>query len=56
VDVVVHGHAHRGSPEGKTANNIPVYNVAKPLLQRSFPDRPPFRLIEIPRPEAGQNQ
>jgi Icc-related predicted phosphoesterase len=50
VTVVVHGHAHRGFPEGKTVNNIPVYNVAKPLLQRTFPDRPPFRIIEIERP------
>jgi len=49
VTAVIHGHAHRGSLEGKTANGIPVYNVAKPLLQRSFPDRPPFRIIEIPR-------
>ncbi|MGE5650380.1 metallophosphoesterase [Noviherbaspirillum sp. UKPF54] len=53
VNAVFHGHAHRGSPEGKTVNNIPVYNVAKPLLQRSFPDRPPFRIIEIPKTEAG---
>ncbi|HYD80761.1 MAG TPA: metallophosphoesterase [Paucimonas sp.] len=50
VDVVFHGHAHRGQPEGKTANGIPVYNVAKPLLQRTFSDRPPFRIVEIPKP------
>ncbi len=48
VAAVFHGHAHRGYPEGKTVNNIPVYNVAKPLLQRSFPDRPAFRIVEIP--------
>lgn len=53
VNVVFHGHAHRGSPEGKTVNNIPVYNVAKPLLQRTYPDRPPFRIIEIPKSETG---
>jgi Icc-related predicted phosphoesterase len=47
VNVVFHGHAHRGCPEGKTVNNVPVYNVAKPLLQRTFPDKPPFRVIEI---------
>ncbi|HJV85327.1 MAG TPA: metallophosphoesterase [Noviherbaspirillum sp.] len=52
VQAVFHGHAHRGQPEGKTANNIPVYNVAKPLLQRTFPDRPPFRIVEIPKSEA----
>lgn len=49
VDVVFHGHAHRGYPEGRTVNDIPVYNVAKPLLQRTFPDRPPFRIVEIAR-------
>ena len=51
VNAVLHGHAHRGCPEGRTANNIPVYNVAKPLLQRTFMDRPPFRIIEIPKSE-----
>jgi Icc-related predicted phosphoesterase len=49
VTAVFHGHAHRGSPEGKTVNNIPVYNVARPLLQHTFPDRPPFRILEIPK-------
>lgn len=53
VNVVFHGHAHRGQPEGRTVNNIPVYNVAKPLLQRTYPDRPPFRIVEIPRNEEG---
>jgi len=48
VDLVVHGHAHRGTPEGRTVNGIPVYNVAKPLLQRSFADRPAFRLLRVP--------
>src|SRR6185369_8159098 len=40
VDVVVHGHAHRGTPEGATVNGTPVYNVAMPLLKRTYPDRP----------------
>src|SRR5437870_3864470 len=44
---VFHGHAHRGSPEGKTATGIPVYNVAHTVLKASYPDRPPFRLFEI---------
>jgi len=52
VSAVLHGHAHRGSPEGKTVNGTPVYNVAMPLLKRSYPDRPPFRLIELPGPSA----
>lgn len=53
VDAVVHGHAHRGYPEGRTVNNIPVYNVAKPLLARTWPERPAFRIIEIPRGKGG---
>lgn len=47
-DVVFHGHAHRGELEGVTAAGVPVYNVALPLLRRRFPDRPPFRVVEIP--------
>ncbi|GAB4241474.1 MAG: metallophosphoesterase [Elainellaceae cyanobacterium] len=47
VDFAVHGHAHNGQLEGTTSNNIPVYNVSMPLLQKHFPDRPTFRLLEI---------
>jgi Icc-related predicted phosphoesterase len=49
VSAVVHGHAHKGAPEGKTTTGIPVYNVCIPVLQESYPDRPPFRIIEVPR-------
>ena len=49
VSAVLHGHAHRGSPEGRTVNGTPVYNVAMPLLKRTYPDRPPFRLLELAR-------
>jgi Icc-related predicted phosphoesterase len=55
VDAVFHGHAHRGAPEGRTVNGTPVYNVAKPLLQRTFPDRPPFRLLEVPAPATAES-
>lgn len=55
VDAVFHGHAHRGSPEGKTVNNIPVYNVAKPLLQRTYPGHPPFRVVEFPKLNGREN-
>jgi Icc-related predicted phosphoesterase len=48
VHAVLHGHAHGGSPEGRTSANVPVYNVSLPLLQRAFPEQPPFRLLEIP--------
>jgi Icc-related predicted phosphoesterase len=47
VDAVFHGHAHRGTMEAKTINGVPVYNVAKPLLQRMRPGQPPFRVIEL---------
>jgi Icc-related predicted phosphoesterase len=49
VDAVFHGHAHRGTPESRTLNGVPVYNVARPLLLRTRPDVPPFRLFELPR-------
>jgi len=50
VDAVFHGHAHRGTPEARTINGVPVFNVARPLLLRTQPDQPPFRLFELPRP------
>jgi Icc-related predicted phosphoesterase len=46
VSTVFHGHAHRGSLEGRTKGNAVVYNVAMPLLQANFPD--PFRIVEVP--------
>ena len=49
VSAVFHGHAHRGSPEGRTSSGIPVFNVCLPLLKALYPDRPPFRLFEVPR-------
>jgi Icc-related predicted phosphoesterase len=47
VDFVVHGHAHRGHPEGQIVNGTPVYNVAMPMLQRRFPEQPAFRVLEL---------
>jgi Icc-related predicted phosphoesterase len=47
VTLVLHGHAHHGSPEGRTRNGTPVYNVSLPLLRQLFPDRP-FRILEVP--------
>jgi Icc-related predicted phosphoesterase len=47
VTAVFHGHAHQGSLEGRTRGEVPVYNVSMPLLRQAFPDRPPFRLVEI---------
>jgi Icc-related predicted phosphoesterase len=33
--VVFHGHAHAGEIQGKTAREVPVFNVALPVLQRT---------------------
>jgi Icc-related predicted phosphoesterase len=48
VDVVFHGHAHHGAPESRTREDVPVYNVSMMLLQNTYPDRPPFRVVELP--------
>jgi Icc-related predicted phosphoesterase len=45
VRCVVHGHAHRGSHEGQTPRGTPVYNVAKPILNRDLGVE--FALIEV---------
>jgi Icc-related predicted phosphoesterase len=42
-----HGHAHRGAVEGKTRGGVTVYNVAAPLLRRSFPDTVPLRFVNL---------
>ena len=48
VSAVFHGHAHRGSPEGRTSTGVPVYNVSMPLLSRLNPERPAFLIVELP--------
>jgi uncharacterized protein len=35
ADLVVHGHAHDGSPTGKTPGGIPVHNVSRYVLRRA---------------------
>lgn len=45
VKLVVHGHAHRGAPEGATNRGVPVYNVALPVL-RTLGDAP-YRVFEV---------
>ena len=37
ADLIVHGHAHHGSLDGKTTAGIPVHNVAITLLQSQNP-------------------
>lgn len=48
VSAVFHGHAHRGTAEGRTSAGVPVYNVAMPLMARLNPDRPPYLVVELP--------
>lgn len=38
ADLVLHGHAHHGSPKGQTTKGIPVHNVA--LAQLEDPKKP----------------
>ena len=47
VNAVFHGHAHRGTAEGRTSTGVPVYNVSLPLLNRVFPGRSPFLVLEV---------
>ncbi len=48
-DVVAHGHAHIGTPEGQTPSGIPVYNVAAFLLDRHTGK--PYRIWTAEAPE-----
>jgi Icc-related predicted phosphoesterase len=44
VDLVVHGHAHRGGPLGVTPGGVGVRNVAQPVIGR------PFAVFTFPDP------
>jgi Icc-related predicted phosphoesterase len=55
VDAVFHGHAHHGTPEGRTKTGVPVYNVSMALLHRCRPEQQPFRVIELPRTPSTEN-
>lgn len=44
IAAVFHGHAHRGSYEGRTGKNVPVYNCAMHLEK---PSGQPFALVDI---------
>jgi Icc-related predicted phosphoesterase len=48
VTAAFHGHAHAGTPQGETADGIPIYNVAKPVLLKSGYNLP-FLIYELPR-------
>ena len=46
ANIVIHGHAHHGAPEGKTTAGIPVYNVALALIQQQD-SKAAYRVFEI---------
>ena len=48
VTVAFHGHAHRGSLEGRTRVGTPVYNVAMPLLRKQLSAELPIRIVDLP--------
>jgi uncharacterized protein len=45
VDVILHSHAHHGSPAGATAAQIPVYNVSR-FVQRKMNGRD-YLLLDV---------
>ncbi|MGD9765032.1 MAG: metallophosphoesterase, partial [Candidatus Binatia bacterium] len=50
VTAVFHGHAHHGAPDGRTSAGALVFNVSVPVLERTFPERPPYRVLEVEVP------
>jgi Icc-related predicted phosphoesterase len=54
VAAVFHGHAHHGSPEGRTSAGIPVYNVSLPLMRQQAAGGSPWRIVEL-GPAEGES-
>jgi Icc-related predicted phosphoesterase len=54
ADLVLHGHAHHGSPTGQTQTGIPVFNVAWPLLRSNNGGR--IFIHELQAPERRQHR
>jgi Icc-related predicted phosphoesterase len=50
VALAFHGHAHRGTLEGRTSGGVLVYNVALPLLRKCVSDERPVLIVELPSP------
>jgi Icc-related predicted phosphoesterase len=48
VAATFHGHAHRGTYEGKTQAGRTVYNVSLPLMRKQFPGKPPVCRLSLP--------
>jgi hypothetical protein len=45
MEVIIHSHAHKGSPSGRTPNKTPVYNVSRFVLRRF--GMPPFFCFDV---------
>jgi Icc-related predicted phosphoesterase len=46
ANLVLHGHAHNGKPDGRTTSGVPVHNVAITLLQAQDPSNV-YRIFDI---------
>lgn len=46
ANLILHGHAHHGSADGRTTGGIPVHNVALTILQQQNPPMP-YRLFDV---------
>jgi Icc-related predicted phosphoesterase len=46
VSAAFHGHAHYGSPEGKTTQQVSVFNVSMPVRKR-INEKEPFFIFEL---------
>ncbi len=46
ANIVFHGHAHHGAPDGKTTAGIPVHNVAM-AINLSHNGGKPYRVFEV---------
>jgi Icc-related predicted phosphoesterase len=53
-NAVFHGHAHIGSPEGRTPSGVPVYNVAAGLLDRHTGR--PYRIWTAEAPDRRRSR
>jgi Icc-related predicted phosphoesterase len=52
VDLVLHGHAHRGIERGRTPGGIPVRNVAQAVIQQGYAV---YTLDPAGRPSAARS-
>jgi Icc-related predicted phosphoesterase len=46
ANLVLHGHAHNGKPDGRTTAGVPVHNVAITLLQAQNPSTV-YRIFDV---------